>query len=52
MMYSDVPSASTKSAKAGGKATDYNSSSVADKNNVNTFDKLKSSVAGFFDGFN
>jgi len=46
MMYSEA--SKTPKDKA---SNDPTSSSVSDKNN-STFDKLKSSVAGFFDGFN
>jgi len=48
MMYSSETTAKTTKNRAGDSSI---SSSSSDKNN-STFDKLKSSVAGFFDGFN
>lgn len=49
MMYSSETTAKTTKNRAGDPTSI--SSSSSDKNN-STFDKLKSSVAGFFDGFN
>lgn len=48
-----MASKTTKSSRTGEPSSSSNNSSLADANNSNsTFDKLKSSVAGFFDGFN
>jgi hypothetical protein len=52
MMYSSETTSSAAMKTTKNRAGDPSiSASSSDKNN-STFDKLKSSVAGFFDGFN